>query len=114
MQSAFLISYNVTRVRYDASLCCYLTVLCKTRPLSDEFEYSFDIRGENGDSSLHLHGVESVWLCPVVAKELHNDLTKDNIIDEFKVAFKEHALDKITEIGLRIVTKAVKKKMGLE
>lgn len=48
------------------------------------------------------------------AKELHNDLTKDNIIDEFKVAFKEHALDKITEIGLRIVTKAVKKKMGLE
>ena len=48
------------------------------------------------------------------AKELHNDLTKDNIIDEFKVAFKEHALDKITEIGLRIVTKSVKKKMGLE
>ena len=48
------------------------------------------------------------------AKELHNDLTKDNIIDEFKAAFKEQALGKMTEICLRIVTKAVKKKMGLE
>lgn len=47
------------------------------------------------------------------AKELHNDLTKDNIIDEFKEAFKEQALGKIAEIGLKIATNAVKKKLGL-
>ena len=47
------------------------------------------------------------------AKELHNDLTKDNIIDEFKEAFKEQALGKMAEIGLKIATNAVKKKLGL-
>ena len=44
---------------------------------------------------------------------MHNDLTKDNIIDEFKEAFKEQTLGKMAEIGLKIATNAVKKKLGL-
>ena len=47
-------------------------------------------------------------------KELHNDLTKDNILDEFKGAFKEKALGKMTDVCIKIVTKAVKKRIGIE
>lgn len=48
------------------------------------------------------------------AKGLRNDLTKDNIIDEFKDAFREQALGKMVEIGLKVATKAVKKRLGLD
>lgn len=46
-------------------------------------------------------------------KELHNVLTKDNILDEFKGAFKEQALGKLADICIKIVTKAVKKELVL-
>ena len=47
-------------------------------------------------------------------KELHNDLTKDNILEEFKGAFEEKALGKLVDICIKIVTKAVKKRIGIE
>ena len=46
------------------------------------------------------------------ARNLHNELTKDNIFDEFKDAFKNQALEKMVELCLRIVTNAVSKKLG--
>ena len=47
-------------------------------------------------------------------KELHNDLTKDNILEEFKGAFKEQALGKMADVCIKVVTKAVKKRIGIE
>lgn len=46
------------------------------------------------------------------AKELHNELTKENIFEEFKEAFKGQALDKMAELCLKIVTNAVNKRLG--
>lgn len=47
------------------------------------------------------------------AHELHNDLTKENILKEFKDAFQEKAFDKLFELCIKAVTNAVKKKLGI-
>jgi len=46
--------------------------------------------------------------------EIHVELTKENILEEFQNAFKEHAFSKIIEIGGKVAKKAVMHKLGLE
>ena len=48
------------------------------------------------------------------ARDLHNELTKENIFAEFKEAFQDQAMGKMAEICFKILTKAVNKKLGLE
>ena len=46
--------------------------------------------------------------------EIHDELTKENILEKFADAFKDHAFGKIIEIGCTVATKIVKKRLGLE
>jgi len=45
--------------------------------------------------------------------EINDELTKENILEEFHNAFKEHAFEKIFEIGCRVAKNVVTKKLGL-
>ena len=36
----------------------------------DKFEYSLDVCRKYRDSSLHLHGIQTIWLCPVISKHV--------------------------------------------
>lgn len=47
------------------------------------------------------------------AKELHNELTKENLLKEFHSAFKERAVVEMVNVLLRILERAAKRKMGL-
>ena len=48
------------------------------------------------------------------AHEIHDDLTKENILEKFQDAFQEHAFEKIIELGGKVAKKAVLHKLGLE
>lgn len=48
------------------------------------------------------------------AKKKYENLTKDDFLKQFQDACKEKALSKLVEVSCNIVTKAVKKKLGLE
>ena len=48
------------------------------------------------------------------AHEIHDDLTKENILEKFQDAFQEHAFEKIIELGGKVAKKAVMHKLGLE
>lgn len=48
------------------------------------------------------------------AHEIHDDLTKENILEKFKDAFQEQAFDKIIKIGWKVAKKAVLHKLGVE
>ena len=45
------------------------------------------------------------------AREIQDELTKDNILEEFQTAFKERAFDKLLELGGAVAMKAIKKKL---
>ena len=47
------------------------------------------------------------------AHEIHDELTKDNILDKFEDAFREHAFNKIIELGGYVAKQAVLHKLGL-
>ena len=46
------------------------------------------------------------------AHEIHNELTKENIIEEFQDAFKEHAFEKLLELGGKVARNAILKRLG--
>ena len=46
------------------------------------------------------------------AHDLHNDLTKDNILEEFKNAFHDKAFDKLSGLCIKVVTKFVNNKIN--
>ena len=48
------------------------------------------------------------------AHEIHDELTKDNILEKFQNAFQEHAFGKIIELGGLVAKQAVMRKLGLE
>lgn len=48
------------------------------------------------------------------AHEIHDDLTKENIMEKFQDAFHEHAFGKIIELGGKVAKQAVMRKLGLE
>ena len=48
------------------------------------------------------------------AHEIHDELTKDNILEKFTDAFQERALDKMIGIGWTVAKKAVLHKLGVE
>ena len=48
------------------------------------------------------------------AHEIHDDLTKENILEKFKDAFQEQAFDKMIGIGWMVAKKAVLHKLGVE
>ena len=48
------------------------------------------------------------------AHEIHDALTKDNILEKFQDAFQEHAFGKIIELGGKVAKQAVLHKLGLE
>jgi len=48
------------------------------------------------------------------AHEIHDELTKDNILEKFQDAFQDHAFGKIIELGGQVAKQAVLRKLGLE
>lgn len=48
------------------------------------------------------------------AHEIHDELTKDNILEKFQDAFHEHAFKKIIELGGAVAKNAVLHKLGLD
>lgn len=48
------------------------------------------------------------------AHEIHDELTKDNILEKFQNAFQEHAFGKIIELGGQVAKQAVMRKLLLE
>ena len=48
------------------------------------------------------------------AKKKYDKLTKDDFLSQFQEACKDRALSKLVEVSCNIVTKAVKKKLGLD
>ena len=47
------------------------------------------------------------------SRDLNNELTKDDIIDDFKSAFQEKAFGKLFELGMNVAKKAVSHRLGL-
>lgn len=47
------------------------------------------------------------------AKDLHGEITKENILKKFQEAFQEHALGKIIEFSLKVAGNIVENKIGL-
>ena len=45
------------------------------------------------------------------AHEIHDELTKDNILEEFHTAFKDRAFDKLLELGGAVAMKEIKNKL---
>lgn len=48
------------------------------------------------------------------AHEIHDELTKENILERFQEAFKERAFSKIIELGGKVAKNAVLHKLGLD
>lgn len=59
------------------------------------------IYGEGGDDGYK----KTIQAIKKEAKTLHADLTEENILDEFKNAFREHAFNKLVDICLKILLK---------
>ena len=59
------------------------------------------IYGEGGEDGYN----QTLKAIKKETKKLHNELTKDNILDEFKNAFKEKPLEELVNICLRILMK---------
>ena len=69
-----------------------------------------DIFGEGGQD-----GYEGViQAIKDEAHEIHDELTKDNILEKFQDAFQDHAFGKIIELGGQVAKQAVMRKLGLE
>lgn len=68
------------------------------------------IYGDNGEDGYEkiIEGIKNE------VKDIHEELTKDNIFDEFKKAFKDQAFDELAKISLKLIEKAIKHKMGIE
>lgn len=48
------------------------------------------------------------------AHEIHDELTKENILEKFQEAFQEHAFSKMIEIAGKVAKQAVLNKLGLK
>ena len=46
------------------------------------------------------------------AHEIHDELTKENILEEFQDAFKERAFTKLIELGVKVAKNAVLNRLG--
>lgn len=47
------------------------------------------------------------------SREIHEELTKENILEEFKDAFHERAFSKLIELGIKVAKNAVQRRLGV-
>lgn len=73
-------------------------------------EIVVDIFGDGADDG-YQHTVEAI---KNEAHEIHDELTKENILEKFQDAFHEHAFKKIIELGGAVAKNAVLHKLGLD
>lgn len=73
-------------------------------------EIVVDILGNGADDGYQ----QTVHAIKDESHEIHDELTKENILEKFQEAFHEHAFTKIIELGGTVAKKAVMHKLGLE
>ena len=72
-------------------------------------EIVVDIFGNGADDGYQ----QTVQAIKNEAHEIHDELTKENILEKFQDAFHEHAFEKIIELGGKVAKNAVLHKLGL-
>jgi len=69
-----------------------------------------DIYGEGGEDGYDrtIHAIKEE------AHDIHEELTKDNILDKFWDAFQEKSFEQLIKVGSDVAFKAIKRKLGID